>query len=49
MLDNNLATMGDLIASDGYLNTSVQFVTTEHEGQHRDPQIQYTNLNFGNT
>lgn len=49
MLDNTMATMGDLIAFEGYLNTSVPFITIEHEVQYRDPQRQYSDFEFGNT
>ena len=48
MLDNTMATMGDLIAFDGFLNASVPFVTGEHEVQYRDPQRQYSDFEFGN-
>jgi alpha-1,3-glucan synthase len=48
MLDNTVATMGDLIGFDDYLNTSVPFVTTELTVQYRDPQRQYSDFDFGN-
>lgn len=48
MLDNTMATMGDLIAFEGYENASVPFVTTEHEVLYKDPQRQYNDFTFGN-
>lgn len=49
MLDNVVATMGDLIAFEGYLNASVPFDTKEHEVLYREPSRQYLDFKFGNT
>ncbi len=49
MIDNTMATMGDLIAFEGYLNASVPFETKEHKVLYRDPSRQYADFTFGNT
>lgn len=49
MLDNVVATMGDLIAFEDFLNVSVPFDTKEHKVLYRDPSRQYTDFSFGNT
>jgi len=49
VLDNTVATMGDLIAFDGYLNESTPFRTDEHQVQWRNPKRQYHDFHFGNT
>lgn len=48
MIDNTVSTMGDLLAFEGYLNTSVPFDTKEHKVLYRDPQRQYNDFTFGN-
>lgn len=48
VLDNTVATMGDLIAFDGYLNASTPFLLTEHQVGWRDPTRQYYDFQFGN-
>jgi alpha-1,3-glucan synthase len=48
VLDNTMATMGDLIAFDGYLNSSTPFELSEHKVQWRDPQRQYLDFHTGN-
>ena len=49
MIDNTMATMGDLIAFEGFLNASVPFSTKEHEVLYRDPARQYFDFDFGNS
>jgi alpha-1,3-glucan synthase len=49
MLDNTVATMGDLIAFEKYLNSSVPFSTAEHKVLYRDPTRQYHDFSFGNS
>lgn len=49
MIDNTMATMGDLIAFEGYLNASVPFDTKEHKVLYRDPARQYHDFKYGNT
>ncbi|RDW75869.1 glycoside hydrolase family 13 protein [Coleophoma crateriformis] len=46
VLDNTMGTMGDLIAFDGYLNSSTPFQLTEHKVQWRDPDRQYLDFAF---
>lgn len=48
VLDNTFATMGDLIAFDGYENTSTPFTLDEHEVSWRNPNRQYLDFHFGN-
>jgi alpha-1,3-glucan synthase len=48
MLDNTMATMGDLIAFKGFENASVPFTTSEHEVLYKDPQRQYADFTFRN-
>jgi alpha-1,3-glucan synthase len=40
--------MGDLIAFDGYLNTSTPFLLTEHVALWRDPNRRYLDFDIGN-
>jgi alpha-1,3-glucan synthase len=47
MIDNTLATMGDLIGFDGFLNSTVPFSTNEHTVSWRDPTRQYWDFRFG--
>lgn len=49
MIDNTMATMGDLIAFEGYLNASVPFDTKEHEVIYRDSSRQYSDFKYGNS
>ncbi|TVY41175.1 Cell wall alpha-1,3-glucan synthase, partial [Lachnellula occidentalis] len=48
IMDNTMATMGDLIAFHGYLNTSTPFLLSEHKVQWRNPERQYLDFHFGN-
>ena len=48
ILDNTVATMGDLIAFDGYLNSSTPFNTKEYTVGWRNPVKQYHDFHFGN-
>ncbi len=46
--DNTMATMGDLNAFDGFLNSSTPFSLTEHKVVYRDPNRQYFDFRPGN-
>ncbi|PWY70843.1 alpha-1,3 glucan synthase [Aspergillus sclerotioniger CBS 115572] len=48
IFDNTLATMGDLIGFDGYLNVTAPFTVGEHEVQWKTDR-QYVDFRFGNT
>ncbi|TVY93725.1 Cell wall alpha-1,3-glucan synthase [Lachnellula willkommii] len=48
IMDSTMATMGDLIAFKGYLNSSTPFLLNEHEVQWRNPERQYLDFHFGN-
>lgn len=48
ILDNTMATMGDLIAFDGYLNSSTPFLLSEHEVLWRNSQRRYLDFDIGN-
>ncbi|KAL3418573.1 alpha amylase [Phlyctema vagabunda] len=49
ILDNTMATMGDLIAFEGHLNTSTPFTLQEHQVLWRNQRRQYLDFEFGNT
>jgi len=46
ILDNTMGTMGDLIAFDGFLNSSTPFTLTEHNVLWRDPDRRYLDFAF---
>ncbi|KAL8766393.1 MAG: hypothetical protein Q9209_006827 [Squamulea sp. 1 TL-2023] len=48
ILDNTMATMGDLIGFQGYMNTSTPFRTSEHKVQWKTGR-QYLDFHIGNT
>lgn len=48
ILDNTVATMGDLIGFDGYLNTTTPFTLDEHEVLYKSDR-HYWDFEFGNT
>ncbi|KAJ5651230.1 uncharacterized protein N7484_004953 [Penicillium longicatenatum] len=48
IFDNTVATMGDLIGFDGYLNTTTPFSVKEHKAQWKSDR-QYVDYNFGNS
>ncbi|KAN0076355.1 putative alpha-1,3-glucan synthase [Elaphomyces granulatus] len=48
IFDDTLATMGDLIGFDGYLNTTAPFVIQEHQVQWKTSR-QYVDFRFGNS
>ncbi|KUI52906.1 Cell wall alpha-1,3-glucan synthase mok13 [Cytospora mali] len=48
ILDNTMATLGDLIGFEGYLNTSAPFTVKEHKVKWKTSR-QYLDFDFGNT
>ncbi|PYH89079.1 alpha-1,3-glucan synthase [Aspergillus ellipticus CBS 707.79] len=48
IMDNTIATMGDLIGFDGYLNTTAPFTVKEHQVVWKSDR-QYVDFRFGNT
>ena len=48
MLDNTVATMGDLIGFEGFLNSSAPFSTKEYKVLYKDPTRQYLDFKFSN-
>lgn len=48
VLDNTIATLGDLIGFEGYLNETAPFTTKEHRVQWKTDR-QYLDFDFGNT
>ncbi|PQE30186.1 alpha-1,3-glucan synthase protein [Rutstroemia sp. NJR-2017a WRK4] len=46
ILDNTMGTMGDLIAFEGYMNSSTPFTLTEHHVLWRDPNRRYLDFEF---
>ncbi|KAF3761562.1 family 5 glycosyltransferase [Cryphonectria parasitica EP155] len=48
ILDNTMATLGDLIGFEGYLNTSAPFSVKEHKVEWKTSR-QYLDFDFGNT
>ncbi|CAI7568578.1 unnamed protein product [Penicillium pancosmium] len=48
IFDNTVATMGDLIGFQGYLNTTTPFLLKEHSAQWKSDR-QYVDFHFGNT
>ena len=48
IMDNTLATLGDLIGFDGYLNSSAPFNPKEYEVIYKSSR-QYLDFSFGNT
>ena len=47
VMDNTMATMGDLIGFNGYLNTTTPFSVKEHQVQWKTDR-RYMDFNFGN-
>ncbi|KAE8549991.1 hypothetical protein EYB25_008516 [Talaromyces marneffei] len=47
IFDNTLATMGDLLGFEGYLNTTAPFIHQEHKVQYKSSR-QYVDFHFGN-
>ncbi|KAF7715965.1 Alpha-1,3-glucan synthase [Penicillium ucsense] len=47
IFDNTIATMGDLIGFEGYLNTTAPFLTKEHKVQWKSDR-RYVDFNIGN-
>ncbi|KAJ5925198.1 hypothetical protein N7454_007837 [Penicillium verhagenii] len=48
IFDNTVATMGDLIGFDGYLNTTTPFTVNEHKAQWKSDR-RYVDYHFGNS
>ena len=48
VMDNTMATMGDLIGFKGFLNSTTPFSVKEHQVQWKTDR-QYMDFNFGNT
>lgn len=48
ILDNTMATMGDLIAFKGYENVSTPFLLSEHISEWRNPGRRYLDFDIGN-
>jgi alpha-1,3-glucan synthase len=48
VMDNTMATMGDLIGFNGYLNTTTPFSVKEHQVQWKTDR-RYMDFNIGNT
>ncbi|KAJ5243214.1 uncharacterized protein N7469_001541 [Penicillium citrinum] len=48
IFDNTVATMGDLIGFEGYLNTTTPFLLKEHKAQWKSDR-RYVDFHFGNT
>lgn len=46
IMDNTMGTMGDLIAFEGYLNSSTPFTLKEHQVLWRDPDRTYLDFSF---
>lgn len=48
MIDNTVSTLADLIAFEGYLNTSTPFLLSEHQVLWRNSDRQYLDFKFDN-
>lgn len=48
ILDNTMATMGDLVSFKGYENTSTPFLLDEHVAEWRNPGRRYLDFDIGN-